>query len=159
MTSASSGVLTDRELTGKSYQCIWCPELFYKSEVWILGDDPSLDWQGDLDFGCRVCYDDHYKPDPPYTDKKWRAKCKARWNERAEKSGEHLEKRVRVIGWKQAVADVGERPEGVSRKAHRKTVIKASVQIVAALVVGFQKLNEEQTSNTKNQTSNTKNQT
>ena len=144
MTSASSGVLTDRELTGKSYQCIWCPELFYKSEVWILGEDPSLDWQGDLDFGCRVCFDDHYNPDPPYTVKNWRKACKARWNERAEKSGEHLKKRVRTIGWKQAVADVGKRPEGVSRKEHRKTVIQASVQIVTALTIGFQKLKLEQ---------------
>ena len=104
-----------------------------------------MDWQGDLDFGCRVCFDDHYNPDPPYTDKKWRAKRKARWNERAALSGEHLEKRVRVIGWKQAVADVGERAAGVSRKVHRQIIIRASVQIVTALVVGFQKLNEDQT--------------
>ena len=49
-----------------------------------------------------------------------------------------------MAGWKQAVADVGERAAGVSRKLHRKIVIKASVQIVTALVVGLLKLTEEQ---------------
>ena len=52
---------------------------------------------------------------------------------------------MRVTGWKKAVQDVGERAAGVSRKVHRKIVIRACVQIVSALIAGLLKMDDEQT--------------
>ena len=41
---------------GKTWECSWCNEKFYKSEILIKQEDKSMTWQGSLVLICLPCY-------------------------------------------------------------------------------------------------------
>ena len=45
------------------YQCVQCAEKYYKSEIFINLEDPSMDWQGSLNLICRQCWNANHKED------------------------------------------------------------------------------------------------
>ena len=60
-SSDGPGVLDEKEKVGPTYTCSTCREKFYKSAIFILGDDPSMDWQGDLPLIRNKCYNEGCK--------------------------------------------------------------------------------------------------
>ena len=55
---------------GEGWAHLHLQHLFYKSAIFILGDDPSLDWQGDLHLICNNCYNEGCKTSPPLEKKR-----------------------------------------------------------------------------------------
>ena len=49
VSGSSDGPGVPDEKVGKSYTCSTCKEKFYKSTIFVLGDDPAIDWQGDTE--------------------------------------------------------------------------------------------------------------
>ena len=83
-SSDGPGVLDEKEKVGPTYTCGFCAQKFYKSVVYIVNEDPSIDWQGGLDFICKDCYNEECKTD--FDRRAWAKKCRVRWNERAERT-------------------------------------------------------------------------
>ncbi len=56
---------------GPQYQCDFCKEMGFKSEMLIDLDDPAMDWQGHLPMVCHECWQVQNRK-PEYQWKAWK---------------------------------------------------------------------------------------
>ena len=107
----------DLRVPSTKYPCVQCAETYYKSEIYINLEDPSMDWQGSLNLICRQCWNDNHKEhkQKQWTPLDWRRSCRQQWLTRQINSEEHFKKRVRIEAWKQAKEDIEAQYEGETR--------------------------------------------
>ena len=136
----------DLRVPSPKYQCVQCSENYFKSDIYINLDDPSMDWQGSLNLICRQCWNANNKGDKSqqWTESNWRKSCKQQWLKRQMMTEEHFKLRVRTVAWKDALKDIGEQYEGESRKDYRERLIRKSSRLAVSITAGIMKLKPEQ---------------
>ena len=126
------------------YTCNQCGNAYYKSEVWIDLEDPSMDWQGSLNLWCRLCWNADLAPKNMWNEKDWRKACKQQWLLREINSNEHYVKRVRSVNWETAKQDIEARHPGENKKEFRARLCAKSLRLALAIGKGITKLKPEQ---------------
>ncbi len=130
-------------LKGRQYECNFCKEIGFKSEMLIDLDDPAMDWQGHLPVVCYTCWQLQRRT-PEYQWKAWKKVVASTWLKRSVSTAEHYEKRARVQGWDGLIAELEERQPGEARKAYRRRLLSRVCTIGTALVAGLQEMTKDQ---------------
>ena len=129
------------------YTCRRCKKTDLKrNEVYPLLEDPSMDWQGDLNLHCQECYaeveDDADTGKLP--NNKWQKVCRNQWERRQANAHEKVLRMKRVKTWHEAIDRTGGQRDGESSKVFRQRVKQELGTLAALALMCMPKLSPKQ---------------